>query len=283
MITAIKKYPLISFFVLTYLLNWFALAANVAGILPAMGEWTIEIEGRLVAAFRTRRTLLTWVPNISAAIVVGLTIGRSGVARLFKKFLIWRVDGKWYAFVFFFPFLIGLSAIGLHMLLGGQTKFSLIQHLPLIFLIRLLFSFTTGGIGEEAGWRGFALPKLQSRFGALKASLIIGFIWGFWHMPGWTIRGYGFETILNFMISIVCLSCLLTWVYNKTNESLLMVALIHIMINVVDATLRNNFAGVISNQDFLRMFSIVMMLFISYLIMSTKAKLGFDQEKCSNI
>ena len=99
--------------------------------------------------------------------------------------MIWRVSIFWYLFSFLVPAVIVLLAIGLHILLGGAVpefgdpaQWYLV--IP-VFLYVLFFSV----LGEEIGWRGYALPELQANHSALTASLIIGVIWGLWHVPLW--------------------------------------------------------------------------------------------------
>lgn len=92
--------------------------------------------------------------------------------------------------------------------------------------------------GEEIGWRGYALPRLQARHGALIASLIIGVVWGFWHVPKFLMAGsaqdYSFWV---FLLDTTAKAILFTWVYNNTKSSLLLVTLFHAAINTADVFL----------------------------------------------
>ena len=94
--------------------------------------------------------------------------------------------------------------------------------------------FPGSALGEEIGWRGYALPRLQARRSALSASLIIGPIWALWHLPLWLTGAPGRTPILYaaFVVSAFALSVLLTWVYNSTGGSLLLVVLLHATINL---------------------------------------------------
>ncbi|MEA2046534.1 MAG: CPBP family intramembrane glutamic endopeptidase [Euryarchaeota archaeon] len=99
----------------------------------------------------------------------------------------------------------------------------------LVFLYVLFFSV----LGEEIGWRGYALPELQANHSALTASLIIGVIWGLWHVPLWWMRGNLHQDIplTLFMLQIIALSIIFTWMYNNTRGSLLIVHLFHAAVN----------------------------------------------------
>jgi membrane protease YdiL (CAAX protease family) len=89
-------------------------------------------------------------------------------------------------------------------------------------------------VGEEIGWRGFALPCLQARYGPLKASLILGVIWGGWHLPLWWMAGNFHADIpfVLFMLQSLALTILMTWLYNHTRGSLLMAHLFHTAFNL---------------------------------------------------
>ncbi|MBU0469106.1 MAG: CPBP family intramembrane metalloprotease [Candidatus Omnitrophica bacterium] len=271
----ISKHPVISFFTLTYLINWIGFSLHSAGLFPAIYELPLIYNENVVAVFRVRRTLLNWAPNFAAMIVIGTTHGWSGIYNLFKKFTIWRVGIKLWIRALLIPVLISIAAIFLHSSIGGKIDLSLISCLPMIFLLRFCFSLSTGGIGEEAGWRGFALPIMQKRFGAFGASLLIGFVWAFLHMPMWFLRQWDILTITYFVVAVICLSILLTWFYNKTNGSLLIVAVVHGMFNILDATLSNSYAAVISREDYMLMFMLIMCISSILILYVTKGRLGY--------
>ena len=138
--------------------------------------------------------------------------------------------------------LIGVAAIALHVSLGGTVPQStlpagiptnqLYVFLPIIYLSNI---FVGGPIAEEFGWRGFALPKLQARIGALSAGLVIGVVWGLWHLP-FFIFPEGALVIGNipfvwYLPLVTAWSVLFTWIYNNTKGSVLMMILFHAAIN----------------------------------------------------
>ena len=91
----------------------------------------------------------------------------------------------------------------------------------------------TGATGEELGWRGFLLPRLQQRFNALISSLIVGVIWAIWHLPLWSLPGYGWDAIpyWAFALGAISTSVIFTWILNNTGGSLVMASIIHLMMN----------------------------------------------------
>lgn len=181
---------------------------------------------------------------VAALIVSGLTLGRVGVRALLRRFLIWRVGVQWYLVTLFGPAILGLAAIGANFVLSGTapdfanvharqlfgTSASLWLFIVPFFLVDVLTN------GEEMGWRGFVLPRLQARFGALVASLILGTVWGLWHLPKFWATGDA-EPFGLVLLHNIAMAVLFTWVYNSTNGSLLIVTLFHATVNTTSVFL----------------------------------------------
>ncbi len=135
---------------------------------------------------------------------------------------------------------IGFLTVVLHALLGGPAPFFSPTVpwfvLPLAFLFNLLFG---GPLNEEVGWRGYALPRLQADWGALRSSFVLGLLWVFWHLPVFFIAGTSQSEMpfVAFALWVVALSILFTWVYNGTGGSLLLVILAHGAVNFVAGSL----------------------------------------------
>ncbi len=209
----VRQYPLFAFFGLTYALSWLLwLPMLLAGQSSAV--WL---------------HLGTFGPTLAALALSGLLGGRAALGRLLRGLLIWRVPGFWYAFSLFSTALVVLPAIAAHVGLGGaQPTFNdpaqWYLALP-VFGYVLLFSV----LGEEFGWRGYALPRLQRRFSALGASVILGLLWAFWHLPLFFVPGdvhHGLPISL-FIVQDVGLAILMTWMFNNTRGSLLLAHLFH--------------------------------------------------------
>jgi CAAX protease family protein len=171
----------------------------------------------------------TFGPLATALLLTELSEGHSGLRALLDRFLIWRVNVGWYLWSLVGSAVVVLAAIAIHLAAAGDTPaWNDPRRLYLVipaFLYVLIFSV----LGEEAGWRGFALPRLQERFGSLGASLIIGIGWGTWHLPLFWIAGNFHQQIplSLFLLQDIALSILLTWLYNSTGGSLLLVHLFH--------------------------------------------------------
>ena len=158
--------------------------------------------------------------------------GKPGVRRLLGRLLKGRVGFRWYLAVLALPLLVPLG-VGISVLFGGETP--VIDRTIVGVLVLLAFSIFPGSaLGEELGWRGLALPHLQARHSALAASLIVGGLWGFWHLPLYLL---GLETrplgiFPAFVVSVVAASVICTWMYNGTGGSLLIVVLFHATANL---------------------------------------------------
>ncbi len=177
-----------------------------------------------------------WAPSIAAFIVILLVLKeRNGIRKLVGKLGIWRIGIGWYLAALS-PFAISLLAIGLYIGLGNPIPG---PHMPFdwsIGLFWLIGSVVIGSIGEELGWRGFALPHLQSRFSALGSSLILGVFWGFWHLPIYLLIGleegqFDLLNFLSFILLTVFISIIITWIVNNTNGSVLGAIIFHASFN----------------------------------------------------
>ena len=169
-------------------------------------------------------------PTISAIIISGLTDGLKGIKNLFSGFKIWKVNFLWY-FAGLILIIAPLIFALFYLLFGGIAPGPAPSYTFAIFLLDLFIALISGPLNEEAGWRGYALPRLQSRFSALTSSIILGILWGFWHLPLYLV-----ENRLPFYIFIflnIVLSIIITWGYNNTNGSLVIAVFFHFCFNFV--------------------------------------------------
>jgi hypothetical protein len=173
-----------------------------------------------------------------AAIVLVVVEGRKGGLReLLSRFLIWRVGLQWWAIALFFAVLPSVAALYLFSLLSGPpVDWSGLSPLYTVLPMFLLYTIAAG-IGEEFGWRGFLLPRLQTRHNALVSSLIIGVMWAIWHIPQYFIpgtfqhnlqsQGGLLPAILGYSVFVIVSSIQFTWVFNNTRGSVLLAAVMH--------------------------------------------------------
>jgi membrane protease YdiL (CAAX protease family) len=209
-ITAIiKRYPLATFFVLAYAF-----------------AWSLVLLTRVSMVFGF---LALFGPAAAALIVTACTDGRAGVGSLFRSLAIWRVELRWYVVALGLPAVLSLAAAGLSLVFGAPAAIHFSELSPLTAMLFILV------IGEELGWRAYALPRLQARYGGLGASLILGMLWAAWHLPnqfipGLEFYGYGFGA---FALYVVPMTVLFTWLANQTRGSVLLSWLFHGAINTL--------------------------------------------------
>jgi uncharacterized protein len=223
----LARHPLISFFVIAFALAWLIevpLALSANGILPKLP----------LLAFAIAIPAATFAPTASAFIVTGLTEGKAGVVRLLRRYVRWRVGIQWYLFILIgIPIIVLLGAIAV----PGAVAFFHPVIAPLLAAYPLAFvaTFFLGGpLGEEPGWRGFALPRLQKTTGPLRGSVILGVLWALWHFPLFWSGVWTPPTIPNmvmFIVMITALTIIMTWVFNHAKGSLLITMLMHASFN----------------------------------------------------
>jgi uncharacterized protein len=182
--------------------------------------------------------MIPWGPMFAAFIVLGLTRGRTGMKSLLADMFRWRVRGRWYVLAFLLPIGITLAVVYLNTVLGGPTPTAALRNSLSTLLASFLFITMVGGpFTEEPGWRGFLLPRFQAKYSPLVASLIVGVIWWFWHLPLMVSDPTGQRPPLPFLVSILAYSILYTWIYNQTKASVFIITLTHGVTNTIAAIL----------------------------------------------
>lgn len=219
----LRRHSLIIGIALMYAFTW-SVHLSRAGVLPVQFPSVIYMLGGW--GFALAAILMTWI-----------TLGAEAVIALLKRFLIWRLDWKWYASLLIIPltYLLGIAA---HALVTGSApdlrltaayRAAGSPACVLAFVIPVFLADVLGN-GEEIGWRGYALPRLQSRYSALYSALVIGLIWALWHVAVY-IRSFNPVWFAWYVVSVIAKSVLITWAYNGTRGSLLLATLYHAMWN----------------------------------------------------
>jgi membrane protease YdiL (CAAX protease family) len=172
-----------------------------------------------------------FAPALAALAVTFRAEGRSGVIALFRRITRWNVAARYYVFAIGFMIALKLTAA---MICRASTsawpRFDTSQW----YLIPFAIAFSTPfQAGEEIGWRGYALPGLADRFGLRSASVLVGFIWGVWHLPQFFIRdGDSYRQAFPvFVLQVTAMSVAFAWLYARTNGSVLLTMLLHAAIN----------------------------------------------------
>jgi membrane protease YdiL (CAAX protease family) len=224
----VSRFPLVAYVVIAYAFSWLIevpIALSAQGVLPFTLAPTTVALGLVVATFG---------PSIAAFVVLGMSEGRPGVVALLRRIVLWRVAVRWYLFVLFGIPLVVL--VGTVVVPGAVQSFQpIVGTLLVAYPWAFVLTFLLGGpLGEEPGWRGFALPRLQERWGPLLGSLALGVVWALWHTPLFWSGVWTPPTIANiimFIVMIVALTVIMTWVFNHARGSVLITILMHASFN----------------------------------------------------
>ena len=219
----LARHPLVfSFFVLAFAGTWLS---ELPHVLSADGSGLLAYSSPILVW--TAPACIFMGPFLAAFIMTGAIEGRAGVGRFLRRFVLWRVGFRWYLFTFIgIPVIAVLSVVFIPCVLGSFDGLGALAPLSLLgdFLYVL---FLGGALGEEPGWRGFALPRLQSLYGPLLGILILGPLWALWHLPLF-FTPWNELTVFNLAVialASTCLAVMYTWVFNNTKGSVLMAAL----------------------------------------------------------
>lgn len=175
-------------------------------------------------------------PTFAAFLMTLLYQGGRGIVQLLRRGVSVRFRSVWLAAILLLPLLVFSGSVFTAILAGVRTfDPSVITNPPFALIAFFVILFTSGPLQEEFGWRGYALPRLQSRFNALTSSLIVGFFWWLWHLPAVFIPGRfmadNLPVFLALAVVIMLTSILFTWVYNNTDGSVLAALLMHTAMN----------------------------------------------------
>lgn len=222
----IDTHPVAAFFVGAYAFTWI-ISAPAAFMELSWTPWILIYIG-------------SFGPPVSAAVVTWLR--GDDVKAWARQIGRWRVGGLWWVGAFGIPIgIVGVTTVILWAI-GGPVDITQPLQSPVLIAIVFVFGLTvSGGLNEEPGWRGFAQPYLNERYDALTASLIIGVVWAFWHLPYFFIpitphSGFTVVNQIGWFVSILLLSVILAVAYNSTG-SVLIAMVLHAMVNTADILL----------------------------------------------
>jgi CAAX protease family protein len=223
---------LVVFFALAFALSWlwvFPLAAAHLVVLRGEG-WPTHYPA-------------LFGPAIAAVVVTAWTMGRPGIGDLLARVARWQVPPRWWLVALSPAAFLGLALIAMAAAgkaLPSAANFGRFSGIPAIGLVGVLLLIVFGALGEETGWRGYALPQLQRRFSPLTSSLILAVLWFAWHLPQFfvisTYRHSSPVQYVGMLLGLACGAVILTWLYNRSGGSILLVAVWHGLYNLVSGT-----------------------------------------------
>lgn len=230
--STLESHPVLAYFVLTFVISWGGVL--ILGSPHGMPTTSQKFEQLYPIVF------LPYLlgPLVSSLILTGLIDGTDGFRELLVRLATWRVSVKWYAIAVLTAPLLILGVL-------GALSLNSSAFLPALFVVEDKLSvlltgaaigFFGGGLMEEPGWTGFAVPKLRERLNILRTGLLMGFVWGIWHfLPTYWGSGDASGTLslalllppLVFYAAVLpAYRLLMVWVFDRT-ASLLVAMLMH--------------------------------------------------------
>ena len=224
-----------TFFLVTYLLSWLIW---IPLDLSHFGIGPFHIAEGLSSIVRLLGVLM---PATAALILTGRRAGREGIRTLLGRLALWRVGWNWWgAAVLVQPVLLVLAGLVYNWIWGNPSITIQALGAPAAFVINIIF-LAIATLGEEIGWRGVALPGLQFRQSAFKASLTLGLLWAVWHIPFWllldTFDQFGWSYLALNFIFVLPLTFYMTWFFNHSRSSLLLPVAFHLSFNILNTAI----------------------------------------------
>lgn len=280
--TFIRNHPLIAYFFLAYAGMWIVISPLV---MNSFG-W-IELSDGLAFLLFFLSSLSG--PTVAAYWVTGVIEGKAGMGRLFRRTFQVRTGLQWYLVVLFIFLAIWLTAFSI--LYNGAPFASLIANPSLLlstFLPSVIMGLLIPSIGEEPGWRGFALPRLQAAYGPILGTLILGTLHGVWHLPAlltpllgpFTVNGF-----ITFVLTAAAGTFIYTWVFNNTRGSVWMAMVLHASSNAASQLVSSLIPKEVELNGWMKMLEsgwlnvIAFSLFALLLVLLTRGTLGYEPER----
>jgi membrane protease YdiL (CAAX protease family) len=177
------------------------------------------------------------MPGVAATWLTARRLGRSGVRELLGRLLRWRLGRWWWVVLLLQPGLLALTAV-IHAAVADGAGVHLEPGLSVVSLLSSVVFLVLAASGEELGWRGLALPALQSRVDPVVASVVLALVTATWHLPYWILQGAladrGIGYVVVDYLFFVALTFQLTWLVNHTGGSVLAAVALHVSFNVVN-------------------------------------------------
>ncbi len=221
-----KKYPLISFFLLTFLITW-----GFAGLFMLFPTQIIALTLKEVDAYHPLFRFAISAPTISAFLVILWMKGKQGLLAYWSRYLDFSIPLRWYALIFG-----GIVGFGFVLRIIEKSTGVVVPDLPFSLYTFIPFAlywllYDPGPLSEEGGWRGFALPLLQRHVSPFWAAIVLGAVWSIFHLPAFyisTLNQSNFASALPlFLSSTIALTMFMTYAYNATRGNIPLMVLIH--------------------------------------------------------
>jgi uncharacterized protein len=274
------RHPLTAYFVLAFAGSWLFMLPSV-----------LSVDGLALLQFQLPQwmpfalfILATYVgPTLAAYLVTGALEGKPGMLRLFRRYGQWRVGAvPWLIAVFGYPLLlivtgaILLQGAPLQGLAAKPLTFFTV-YLPALLIFPALITW-----GEEPGWRGFALTRMQMAYHPLVAALTVGFLHALWHLPMYVlVRGpnaagpWNTGAVLTNTLVIMVFTIFWSWVFNRARGSILIAVLLHASVNATPVWISSFAPELMQNQAVSLVSTAVVLAVAMLVVVLTRGRLGY--------
>jgi membrane protease YdiL (CAAX protease family) len=227
---------LLAFFLFTFIYSW---VLWLPFVLAGIG--VIKHSGTLAALTMPAVMLGAFGPMLAAVTMIARRGGRQGVKHYFRQAFNIHIKAKYFVLAVLLPLIITAAThyianfTGIDNLPGTFLPDNLPVPTVIAVIPYFLAMLVVGGGQEEFGWRGYAQEPLQQKFGVFGGSVLLGFVWGVWHLPLWFMPGdgHGDYSFLAFLLYIVSLAVIMGWLYNASGKKLVITWITHAMGNTV--------------------------------------------------
>ena len=278
----IRSHPLTSYFILAYAGMWIVISPLV---MNSLGLFKLPDLMGLILFFLCSLS----GPTVAAYIVTGVLEGKPGMSRLFRRTFQWRAGLQWYVAALFS--FLGVWLVAYSLVFNGVPFVNLIHNWSLLlsaFLPNVVFGLLIPSIGEEPGWRGFALPRLQKQYGPVKGTIILGALHGIWHLPALFTPLLGPFTVIGFITFVLTATAgtfIYTWIFNHTRGSVWIAMVIHSSSNAASSLVGGLIPKNIELSGWLRLLESGWLNVIAFsivaiaLVIVTRGKLGYRPDQ----
>jgi membrane protease YdiL (CAAX protease family) len=222
----LRDHPLTTFFALAFGLTWAVWvprALHSQGLLDA--QWAVDLGA-----------VWSWLPAVAALLTAALTRGRAGLREWAARLVRWRIGWQWYLVALLGPaaFYVTIGEVAVALGWGTDLRPRALDLGAATVVAVFAALLATDGLGEEAGWRGYALPRWLARSGPFAASLGLGLIWAVWHLPLVFTTGSSMDgsPFLYLLLELPAMSVVYTWLFLRSRGSVLPAILLHASANM---------------------------------------------------
>lgn len=228
--------PIFYFFVLTFAIFW----GGTFTIYFLPDRYYLQNQENFIGILATLLVgIPSFAPTISAVVASGYFEGKTGLKQYITSLTKIKVKYYWYLLVFFLPVFVYSLPILFNLAIGNPSNHDYFNiNLWDITIPVVLTNIIFAGLAEEPGWRGYALPKMNKHYKPLISGIVIGFIWAFWHLLFYVLGFRSWSTLPQFVFTVTVISCIYTWIYQKTKSILLMIVF-HVMHNLSNTVFIN--------------------------------------------